>query len=159
MKKYFIFLLLVFCFLLPSCRKLPETALPSVQLRDLSGKVVDLRQFQGRPLLINFWATWCGPCRIEIPMLNELHKKYSKNQLLILGVSTDDGGPETVQEFQKDVPMLYPVYMSTQAVEEKFGGIFALPTTYFYSKTGQQIDHVVGLQSRDYFEDRIHKIL
>jgi len=161
MKKFGILVLLLMTALLPSCNKevVKTSALPQAVFKDLQGKVVKLSDYQGKPLLVNFWATWCGPCRIEIPMLNDLHRKYAASQLVILGVSTDVDGPQSIPPFLKEVPIVYPVVIAGDDAEEKFGGIWALPTTYFYSKDGKQIDKAIGLQSRDFFEERIHKIL
>ena len=96
---------------------------------------------------------------MEIPMINDLHKKFSRNDLVILGVSTDEDGPSAVNSFMKEVPILYPVYMGDDGVAEKFGGVWALPTTYFFDRQGNKIDQIVGLQDRDYWEKQIHKIL
>lgn len=156
-KAAFVLLLLIIAFSV--CKLAPSSDLPRAQVKDLSGKVVELSEYRGKPLIINFWATWCGPCRMEIPMLNELHKKYSKDHLMILGVSTDLEGPQVVKDFMKEVPMVYPVYMMTDGLEEQFGGILALPTTYFFDKQGHRVDQTVGLQSRAFFETRIMKIL
>lgn len=143
------------------CKKPPQTsALPKAELQDLSGKKVSLSDFAGKPVIVNFWATWCGPCRFEIPMLNDLNKKYSSHGLVILGVSTDEDGASAVREFNKEVPIYYPSYLSTPDVESKFGQIWALPTTFFYDRNGKLVDQpLVGVQSRDFWEKRIQQML
>jgi thiol-disulfide isomerase/thioredoxin len=142
------------------CKK-PEQAsdLPQVQLKDLNGGTVDLSEFKGKPMIVNFWATWCGPCRFEIPMLNELHRKYSPKGLVIVGISTDEEGAAIVKPFMKDLPIEYTSYIKGSDTEEKFGGIWALPTTYFFDKDGKQIDKILGVQPREYFEQKIQQIL
>jgi len=143
-----------------SCKKpAPASELPAVQLKDLSGKTIDLAQFQGKPVLINFWATWCGPCRFEIPMLNELHRKYAPKGLVIVGISTDEEGATIVKPFMKEIPMEYTTYLKNNDTEEKFGGIWALPTSIFYDKNGKQIDKFLGVQPREVFEQKIQQIL
>jgi len=159
MQKLFFLILLAVVVAVPACKAPQNSSLPPVDLKDLQGQTVQLASFQGKPLVINFWATWCGPCRMEIPMINDLHRKYSKENLVILGVSTDEDGAEAVKTFMKEVPIVYPVYLGGDGVTEKFGGVWALPTTYFFDKQGNKVDQVVGLQSRDYWEQRIHKIL
>src|SRR6186997_2627081 len=96
--------LLILCVLvfIASCKEPPKTtALPAAELVDLEGKKVTLTSFAGKPVILNFWATWCGPCRMEIPMLNELHAKYEKDGLVIMGVSTDEDGASAVRLFNK----------------------------------------------------------
>ncbi len=161
MKQKLIFPLVVFLLVLPFACKGPTNAseLPLVQLVDLDGKPVNLSQFQGKPLIINFWATWCGPCRFEIPMLNELHKKYASSDLVIVGISTDEAGAEVVKQFIKDVPIQYKNYLKGEDTEEKFGGIWGLPTNFFYDRKGKQVAKAFGLQPRDFFEEKIREIL
>lgn len=143
-----------------SCNKKPlsDSSLPNVELKTLSGQSVHLSDYKGKPLLVNFWATWCGPCRLEIPMLNELHRKYGKD-LVILGISTDDEGAEAVREFNKEVPIEYLSLLKTDAVDQKFGGIWALPTSIFYDKQGKEIEKIIGLQTREVFEQNIEKAI
>jgi thiol-disulfide isomerase/thioredoxin len=143
-----------------SCKKPVEsTRLPDVTLKTLNGETVRLADYTGKPVIINFWATWCGPCVYEIPTLNQLQKKYSDGGLVIIGISTDDGGAEVVRNFMKDVPIEYKSYLKTPGVEDEFGGILGLPTTYFYDKNGEQVEKLIGLTSREAFERRIEKIL
>jgi len=160
-------ILLLFCFIgiivlfsYQGC-KAPEAAtnLPSVELQTLTGERIKLSQFSGKPLILNFWATWCGPCRFEIPMLNDFHKKYSDKGLVILGISTDDDGVQLVKEFMKETPIHYPSYLKTSGMEDQFGGVWALPTTYFYDRTGKQIEKIIGVQTPEYFEKQIQRIL
>lgn len=92
-------------------------------------------------------------------MLNELHKRYAKQDLVIIGVSTDEDGPDAVRTFMKEVPMIYPVYMATEGIADRFGGVWALPTSYFFDRKGNKVDQSVGLQTREYFETRIQRIL
>lgn len=142
------------------CKKPAKvTDLPQVTLKDLNGGTVDLTQYQGKPMIINFWATWCGPCRSEIPMLNELHRKYSPKGLVIVGISTDEEGAAIVKPFMKDLPIEYASLLKGEDTEEKFGGVWALPTTIFFDKNGKQIDKILGVQSREYFEQKIQKML
>ncbi|HJZ11598.1 MAG TPA: TlpA disulfide reductase family protein, partial [Acidobacteriota bacterium] len=87
------------------------------------------------------------------------HKKYGASDLVILGISTDAEGAEIVKPFLKEMPIHYPVYIATPGIEEKFGGIIGLPTTFFYDKNGKQIATSFGLQSRSYFEEQIAQMI
>jgi thiol-disulfide isomerase/thioredoxin len=153
------FIFLFTALLLFHCKGPVGNGLPSAQVKDLSGKTISLADFKGKPVIINFWATWCGPCRFEIPMLNELHKKYASSGLVLIGISTDAEGAEVVKPFLKEVPIQYASYLTTGDVEEKFGGILGLPTTFFYDKNGNQVDKIIGLRDQDFFEKRIQEII
>lgn len=143
------------------CKKPAETsALPAAELKDLNGNKISLKDYAGKPVIVNFWATWCGPCRLEIPMLNDLNRKYSPHGLVIVGVSQDEDGAAAVREFNKEIPIQYLNYLSTPDVETKFGQIWALPTTFFYDRNGKLLDQpLVGVQSRNYWEQRIQQLL
>ena len=154
------FIGIIFLFSYQGC-KAPVTvsSLPAVELQDLAGKRIKLSEFAGKPLILNLWATWCGPCRFEIPMLNDLYKKYSEKGLVIVGISTDEEGAAIVKDFLKETPIHYPTFVKTSGLEEKFGGIWALPTTYFYDRSGKQTDKIIGVQTPEYFEKQIQRIL
>ena len=92
-------------------------------------------------------------------MLNELQKKYSSGGLVIVGISTDDGGAADVKPFLKEVPIEYANYIKGSDTEEKFGGVWALPTNLFYDRNGKQVDKVIGIQPREAIEQRIERIL
>lgn len=163
MKKSFIAIFVILICLLSFvsyCKKPVQVSdLPAVELKDLNGATVDLSQFRGKPMIVNFWATWCGPCRFEIPMLNELHKKYSSRGLVIVGISTDEEGASIVKPFMKELPIDYASLVKGKDTEEKFGGVWALPTTIFFDKQGKQVDKILGVQPREVFEQKIQQML
>jgi thiol-disulfide isomerase/thioredoxin len=163
MKKSFIAIFVILISLLSFvsyCKKPAKVSdLPAVELKDLNGGSVDLSQYRGKPLIVNFWATWCGPCRFEIPMLNELHKKYSSRGLVIVGISTDEEGASVVKPFMKELPIEYASLVKGEDTEEKFGGVWALPTTIFFDKQGKQVDKILGVQPREVFEQKIQQLL
>lgn len=154
-----IFILLIALLLTLQCKKAPTSQLPDIKVKDLNGNELNLSKFQGKPLIVNFWATWCGPCRIEIPMLNEIHRKYASRGLVIVGISTDEDGLASVKPFLKDVPIEYVTVLAGSDTEEKFGGIWGLPSNFFYDKNGKQIAKVIGLQPREFFEEKISDML
>jgi len=134
------------------------SAEPDVVFKDLQGNDVKLADLKGKVVWVDFWATWCEPCKIEIPWLIELQQKYESRGFTVLGAATDDGGKKVVDPFlQKqrfDVngqqePINYPVVLSTDEIEDKFGGLFGLPTGFLISRDGRKIKTTVGLVSYD----------
>lgn len=146
-------------FPLVKCKQVPASQLPQITVKDLEGKSVHLADYQGKALIVNFWATWCGPCREEIPMLNDLQKKYASKNLVILGISTDEEGAEVVKPFMRELPIHYTTLLKGADTEDKFGGIWAYPTNFFYDKKGKQTAKAIGLQSRDFFEKQIQQMV
>src|SRR6185312_5222467 len=101
----------------------------ALSLRTLDGRAVSSADWRGKVTIVNFWATWCGPCRAEIPDLVALQKKYSQ-YLQVVGISQDEAPPAVVQRFAADRQVNYPIVMSTPELEKAFPGIYALPTSY-----------------------------
>jgi len=108
---------------------------PQVELSSLDGQRLKLSSFRGRVVLLNFWATWCAPCRTEIPELNGLQHDLEASGLTVVGVSWDDSA-DSVREFQKEIPQDYTVLLGGENVQDKFGGIRSLPTTYIIDREG-----------------------
>lgn len=111
---------------------------------DLNGKPVSLASLRGKVVIVNFWATWCPPCREEIPDLIALQKKY-KDQLQIIGVSQDSGSLEDVRAFAAEHGMNYPTIMSTPEIEKLFPGIYALPTSFILDRDGHLAQKHIGI--------------
>lgn len=116
---------------------------PSFTAPDLNGKPVSLAALRGKVVIVNFWATWCPPCREEIPDLIALQNKY-KDQLQIIGVSQDSGSLEDVRTFAAEHGMNYPTIMSTPEIESRFPGVYALPTTFILDRDGHLAQKHVG---------------
>ena len=117
---------------------------PSFTLKDLDGKVVRLSDYKGRPVVVDFWATWCQPCRASLPHLNALHERYNEKGLVILGLSVDDSGPQRVKRFADHLGLHFRVAMADEKVLDEFGPIRSIPTTFFIDKKGQVVRRVVG---------------
>jgi cytochrome c biogenesis protein CcmG/thiol:disulfide interchange protein DsbE len=135
----------------------PQPA-PPFLLRDLDGNLISTASWQGKVVLVNFWATWCPPCREEIPVLIELAKKY-KDDLLIVGISMDDGPPEEVKEFAQQAGINYPIVMRSRELVAEYGGVPALPTSFFVNKEGRVVQKHEGLFSPDLYETEIRALL
>lgn len=130
----------------------------SVQIPTMEGTNTSLDQYKGKVVLVNFWATWCAPCRIEIPWLIEFNEKYGPKGLVILGVAMDDEGNQVVQPYVKDrrfdvnghpEAMNYQILLGNSKIAEKFGGILGMPTSMLYSREGKKVKTIVGLIDHD----------
>ena len=131
---------------------------PAFLARDLNGKVVSTAEWTGKVTLLTFWATWCGPCRAEIPMLIGLQKQY-KDQLQVIGISVDDEEPEQVKAFVEKAGINYPVVMWTRDIVGRFGGVPALPTTFVINREGRVMQKHVGLIPPDTYETEIKSLM
>lgn len=129
---------------------------PEVTMKDLAGKDVSLSQYQGKVVLVNFWATWCEPCRIEIPWLIEMQQKYGAKGFTVLGIAMDEEGKSVVAPFVdkelfdvngQKLPMSYPILLGNEGVADKFGGLFGYPTSILISRDGKQVKRITGLIS------------
>ncbi len=131
---------------------------PEVTLKDLDGKDVSLAQYKGKVVLVNFWATWCDPCREEIPWLIDMQQKYGPKGFTVLGVAMDEEGKSVVAPFvEKEKftvngqpsPMSYPILLGNDAAADKFGGLLGFPTSVLISRDGKQIKRITGIISQD----------
>jgi cytochrome c biogenesis protein CcmG/thiol:disulfide interchange protein DsbE len=118
--------------------------LPALRLTDLDGQPIANEALAGKVVLVNFWATWCGPCREEIPMLAALQDHY-RDQLVILGLSIDERPAEEVKAFADALGVNYPVAMSTRELEREFGGVTAVPSTFVVNPAGRIVQRHLGL--------------
>jgi peroxiredoxin len=134
---------------------------PDFSLRSVEGKKVSLSDYRGKAVLINFWATWCAPCKIEMPWLVELRKQYASQGFEILGVSEDDADtPRTkLAKFGLEQGLNYPLLVGDDAVSRKYGGVEFLPTSYFVGRDGKIVAETAGLVSKDEVEASIKKAL
>jgi len=132
---------------------------PNFALQDAEGKTVQLSDFAGKVVVLNFWATWCGPCRTEIPGFVRLYSKYQDKGLVIVGISVDQKGWSVVKPFMKQYKINYPILMANQQVVLDYGGIQAIPTTFIINQDGEIVEKLVGLRPETYFENRIQQLL
>ena len=132
---------------------------PDFALKDINGKTVKLSDYRGKVVLLDFWATWCGPCRLEIPWFMEFERKYKDRGFAVLGVSMDDDGWDSIKPFVKELEMNYRVVLGDDKTGDQYGGIEALPTAFLIDRDGRVAIKHVGLSSRRDFEDGIEKLL
>jgi thiol-disulfide isomerase/thioredoxin len=137
--------------------KNPEMA-PPLQAMDLLGKPVSMDSLAGKVVIVNFWATWCPPCREEIPELLELKKEY-KDRLEIVGISEDDDPPASVLKFVQQKGMTYPIVMATPELIASYGGVPALPTSFLIDTQGRVVQKHSGLYPIKLYQREIRALL
>lgn len=131
-----------------------NAAATQVVIKGLDGKDVTVADYKGKVVLVNFWATWCEPCKIEIPELIQLQEKYAAKGFTILGVAMDDDGKSVVAPFVqtkrydigggREMPMNYPILLGNEEIANKFGGLLGYPTTVLFDKNGKEIKRTTG---------------
>jgi cytochrome c biogenesis protein CcmG/thiol:disulfide interchange protein DsbE len=134
-------------------------AAPDFALKDADGKTVRLSDYKGKVVLLDFWATYCGPCKIEIPWFMDFERKHKDQGFAVLGVDMDDEGWDAVKPFVADVGINYRIVVGNDSTADKFGGIEALPTTFLIDRAGKIADVHVGLTSKGEFENAIDQLL
>jgi thiol-disulfide isomerase/thioredoxin len=136
-----------------------RTPAPDWKLTDLNGKPVKFSDFRDDVLIVDFWATWCVPCRVEIPHFVELQKQYGDKGLTVIGVSLDEQGPGVVKKFVKRFAVNYPIVIGNQKVVEAYGGIDAIPTTFVIDRQGRIVSRHIGYNDKAVFEKEIESLL
>jgi len=135
--------------------KLEGKPAPGFTLVDLDGKRVSLADFKGKPVLVNFWATWCGPCKLEMPWFQEFGQKYASQGLVILGLAADDAGKTVIASTAKKNGVTYPILLADDKVEEAYGGVDFLPETFYVDRSGKVMLETAGITSEDGGKDEI----
>ena len=133
---------------------------PSFTLRNTAGQRVSLSDYKGKAVLINFWATWCAPCKIEMPWFIDLQKQYEAQGFTIIGISEDDVKDHpAVLKFKEKIGVNYPILLGDDAVSKAYGGLEFLPTSYYVGRDGRITEETAGLASKDVIEAHIKKAL
>ena len=136
-----------------------KKAAPEWQLNDVDGKPVKLSDFKGKVVILDFWATWCPPCRAEIPGFVAIQKKYADKGLSVIGVSLDQQGPSVVKPFMRELGMNYPVVMGNPKIVGDYGGITEIPTTFVIDRRGNVVTAYEGVTDQATFESVIGPLL
>ena len=132
---------------------------PSWELKDLDGKTVHSADFAGKVVVLDFWATWCAPCRGEIPGFIALQKKYAAQGFTVIGVSVDEAGLKTVRAFAEKKSVNYPVLLTDNKIVEAYGGIDGLPTTFIIDRSGHIVKQHLGFTDQTEIENEIKPLL
>lgn len=132
---------------------------PDFELVSLDGKKVKLSDYRGKAVLLNFWATWCSPCKVEMPWLVDFQKKYGSDGLVVLGVAMDDTETPKISEFAHEMGVNYPILLGTDKVSEEYGNVQYLPTSFYIDRDGKFVGKGVGMLERKEFEVNIQKAL
>ncbi len=142
---------------------------PNFTLETLDGKKVSLSDYKGHPVLVNFWATWCGPCKVEMPWFEQLRKQYEAQGFVILGVTDDvDAGKEKIARVAKQIGVSYPILLSDGKVVDAYGSVDAkgqhlgmdvLPMSFYVDRNGVVVKETAGLGPKEMIEENIKKIV
>lgn len=133
---------------------------PGFMLTSLDGKKVSLSDYKGRPVLVNFWATWCGPCKIEMPWFEELRKQYANQGFEILGLADDvDAGKDVIAKTSHQLGVTYPILLTDGKVQNAYGGLEVLPMSFYVDRNGVVVEVTAGLGSKDELEANIKKVI
>ena len=132
---------------------------PNFTLKDADGRNVSLTDYKGKVVLLNFWATWCGPCKIEIPWFIEFEQKYKDRGFAVLGVSMDDEGWEVVKPYLAKTKINYRILVGNEQIAKQYGGLDALPTTLIIDRSGNVLSTHEGLVSKGTYEKEILSLL
>jgi peroxiredoxin len=132
---------------------------PDFALKDANGQTVHLSDYRGKVVLLDFWATWCGPCQIEIPWFKEFERQNKDKGFAVLGVAMDDEGWEVVKPFAQNAGINYRLLIYNDSVAKEYGGLEALPTTFLIDREGRIASVHVGLAGKRDFEDGIQELL
>lgn len=132
---------------------------PDFTLKDADGRTVKLSDYKGKVVLLNFWATWCGPCRLEIPWFMDFEQKFKDRGFAVIGVAMDDEGWEIVKPYIEKMKMNYRVVIGDEMTAVRYGGIDAMPSTFIIDKDGKIAAVHVGLVSKGSYQNDIEQLL
>jgi len=135
---------------------------PGFTLNSIDGKEISLKDFKGKVVFLNFWATWCPPCRREIPAFIELVDKYKDDGFIVLGVAVDPREfqkVDKVKPFAEQMGINYPIVYDSKGVSQLYGGISSIPTTFVINREGKVVGRIVGSRPKDVFEGIIKDLL
>ena len=135
------------------------TTAPDFELKDVRGNVFHLSDAKGTVRLVDFWTTWCAPCREEIPLFKDLHAAYGSKGFLLVGIAMDDEGLEKIGPFVDDANIPYLTLIGNESVAASFGGVVGFPTKFLIDREGRIVESSVGPVPRAVLETRIQALL
>ena len=134
-------------------------AAPEFALKDANGETVHLADYRGKVVLLDFWATWCGPCKIEIPWFMEFEQQLKDRGFAVVGVSMDEDGWKVVKPYIQQYKVNYRILLGNDQVGEIYGGVESLPTTFLIDRRGKIASVHIGLSGKDEFKNAINQLL
>jgi thiol-disulfide isomerase/thioredoxin len=147
------------CFVIGVAFSQTQPKAPNFRFKSSTGKTIELAKLRGKVVVINFWATWCGPCRAEIPGFLEVYKSYKSKGLEIIGISLDETGWDVVKPFLEKYKITYPVVVADGKVVHDYGGINAIPTTFVINRDGNVVSGHRGLLPKAQLEKILREVL
>jgi peroxiredoxin len=132
---------------------------PDFSLETVDGKTLKLSDLRGKAVVLNFWATWCSPCKAEMPWFVDFQKQYAGEGLQIVGVAMDDSDKKDIQKFAQQMGVNYPVVLGKESLADQYGGVEFLPTTFYIDRSGNIQDRVFGIVDRQEAESSMKKVL
>lgn len=130
---------------------------PDFSLTDMQGRQVSLSQYKGQVVVLNFWATWCPPCREEMPSMEKLHRDYKEKGLVMLAVNVDENGRQAVEGFLQRQPYSFPILLDTQNVAQNTYGVFRFPESFIIDRNGVVVEKIIG--ARDWLSGPTFKLI
>ena len=132
---------------------------PAFSVKTLDGKALKLADLKRRPVIVDFWATWCGPCRASMPHLSTMQSRYGKQGLAVIGMSVDENGPQGVRKFAQQLNVKFTLAMANDEILDAYGPIRSIPTTFFIARDGNIVRRVVGYIDGETMEDYVREIV
>jgi thiol-disulfide isomerase/thioredoxin len=136
-----------------------STAAPAFSVKTLDGRALRLSDFKNRPVIVDFWATWCTPCRAAMPHLNDLNARYGPKGLAVIGMSVDDTGPVPVRRFANGLGLTFTLAMANDDILDAYGPIRMIPTTIFIDRKGAIVRRVTGYIDAETLEGYVREIM